>query len=215
MNTATVTAITPSGDPVKDVSGTESNNDDPTVHIIDDAPQALNDHADTKINVPVTVILSENDLPSYNGLDRGSIVITRYPVNGQIQVNADGTITYTPNRGYSGLDGFSYMISDLKGKASNVALVSLNIVPIDLFIPNTFTPNGDGKNDTFKIIGRESFDSINLLVFNRWGNEVYRNMNYLDEWDGSGLSEGTYYYIVVLKKGANEVTKKGWILLKR
>ncbi|WP_415836117.1 gliding motility-associated C-terminal domain-containing protein [Pedobacter westerhofensis] len=215
LNTATVTATSPSGSPVRDVSGTQSNNDDPTLHIIEDAPQALNDNAETKINQPVTVNLADNDLPSFNGLDKGSIVITRFPTNGQVQVKTDGTIVYTPNRGYSGPDDFRYTINDLKGKVSNVALVNITVTPIDLFIPNTFTPNGDGKNDTFKIIGRESFDSINLLIFNRWGNEVYRNMNYLDEWDGSGLSEATYYYIVVLKKGANEVTRKGWILLKR
>ncbi|MCX2480448.1 gliding motility-associated C-terminal domain-containing protein, partial [Pedobacter sp. MC2016-15] len=215
LNTATVTATSPSGSPVKDISGTESNNDDPTVHIIDDSPQALNDNGETKINQPVTINLAVNDLPSFNGIDKGSIIITRYPTNGQVQVNSDGTIIYTPNRGYSGPDDFRYTINDLKGKVSNVALVNITVTPIDLFIPNTFTPNGDGKNDTFKIIGRESFDNINLLIFNRWGNEVYRNTNYLDEWDGSGLSEGTYYYVIVLKKGANEVSKKGWILLKR
>jgi gliding motility-associated-like protein len=215
LNTATVTANSPSGSPVKDISGTQSNNDDPTLHIIEDAPQALNDNGETKINQPVTINLAQNDLPSFNGIDKGSIVISRFPANGQVQVNADGTIVYTPNRGYSGPDEFRYTINDLKGKVSNVALVNITVTPIELFIPNTFTPNGDGKNDTFRILGRESFDNISLLIFNRWGNEVYRNTNYLDEWDGSGLSEATYYYILVLKKGAGEVTKKGWILLKR
>ncbi|MET1057040.1 MAG: gliding motility-associated C-terminal domain-containing protein [Pedobacter sp.] len=215
LNTATVTATSPSGSPVRDISGTQSTNDDPTLHIIDDAPQAINDNGETKINQPVTVNLAGNDLPSFNGIDKGSIIITKFPTNGQVQINGDGTIVYTPNRGYSGPDDFRYTINDLKGKVSNVALVNITVTPIDLFIPNTFTPNGDGKNDTFKIMGRESFDSINLLIFNRWGNEVYRNTNYLDEWDGSGLSEGTYYYIIVLKKGANEATRKGWILLKR
>ncbi|SEA42353.1 gliding motility-associated C-terminal domain-containing protein [Pedobacter hartonius] len=215
LNTATITGITPSGGTVSDISGTKSNNDDPTVHIIDDAPQALNDHADTKINQPVTIDLTSNDLPSHHGLDKGSVLITRFPTHGQLQVNANGTVIYTPNRDYPGPDDFIYTVKDLKGNVSNTALVNITVKPTDLFIPNTFTPNGDGKNDTFKIIGRESFDSINLLVFNRWGNEVYRKMNYLDEWDGSGLSEGTYYYIITLKKSANEVTKKGWILLKR
>jgi gliding motility-associated-like protein/uncharacterized repeat protein (TIGR01451 family) len=215
INTATVTGKSPAGNDVTAVSGTKDNNNDPTTHIIDDAPQAINDNTSTIINQPVTFIITENDLPSFNGLDKGSIVITQFPENGQVIVHPDGTVTYTPNRGYSGPDGFMYTITDLKGKISNKALVNITVIPIDLFIPNTFTPNGDGKNDTFKIIGRESYDTIEFLVFNRWGNEVYRNKNYLDEWDGSGLSEGTYYYILTLKKGANQVSKKGWILLKR
>ncbi|MDO7745032.1 MAG: gliding motility-associated C-terminal domain-containing protein, partial [Pedobacter sp.] len=215
VNTATVTGKTPAGDLVADVSGTQENNDTPTEFIIDDVPQAVNDRAETIINQPTTFIVTENDMPSFNGLDKGSIIITRAPSNGQLIAHPDGTVTYTPNKGFSGQDDFMYTITDLKGKVSNKALVNITVTPIPVFIPNTFTPNGDGKNDTFKIIGRESFDTTDVLIFNRWGNEVYRNKNYNDEWDGSGLSEGTYYYLIILKKGDNQVSKKGWILIKR
>jgi len=215
VNTATVTGNTPGGGSVADVSGTQENNDDPTLHIIEDAPQALNDRGETKINQPVIIKITGNDLPSFNGLDVGSVVIIKYPLHGNLQINLDGTIIYTPEKGFSGNDDFTYTVTDNKGKVSNRALVNITVTSIDLFIPNTFTPNGDGKNDTFKIIGRESFDSIDLLIFNRWGNEVYKNRNYMDEWDGSGLNEGTYYYLIVLKKGADQTTRKGWILLKR
>jgi gliding motility-associated-like protein len=215
MNTATVNGTTPAGGTVSDVSGTQANNDEPTLHIIDDAPQAINDRAETMINNPVTFSITANDLPSFNGLDAGSVVITTYPRFGTLTVNMDGTVTYTPNRTFSGQDSFMYTVTDYRGKLSNRALVNITVTPIDLFIPNTFTPNGDGKNDTFKIVGKESFDSIELLIFNRWGNEVYRSKNYQDDWDGSGLNEGTYYYVITLKKGADQTAKKGWILLKR
>jgi gliding motility-associated-like protein len=215
MNTATVNGSTPAGGTVSDVSGTQANNDEPTLHIIDDAPQAINDRAETMINNPVTFSITANDLPSFNGLDAGSVVITTYPRFGTLTVNMDGTVTYTPNRTFSGQDSFMYTVTDYRGKLSNRALVNITVTPIDLFIPNTFTPNGDGKNDTFKIVGKESFDSIELLIFNRWGNEVYRSKNYQDDWDGSGLNEGTYYYVITLKKGADQTAKKGWILLKR
>ena len=214
-NTATVTGNTPAGDDVSDVSGTQQDNNTPTVVIIDDAPTAIHDSAETKIDQPVSFTITGNDLPSFNGLDAGSVVITRFPAHGQVQVHPDGTVTYTPDKGYGGLDDFTYTVTDLKGKVSNKALVNITVTLIDLVIPNTFTPNGDGKNDTFKIIGKEDFDGIDLVIVNRWGNEVYRNKNYQDNWDGSGLSEGTYYYIIVLKKGATQVVKKGWILLKR
>ncbi|MBB5619245.1 gliding motility-associated-like protein/uncharacterized repeat protein (TIGR01451 family) [Pedobacter cryoconitis] len=217
VNTATVKGYTPSGDPVSDISGTQANNDEPTVHIIADAPQAIDDKAEVQINQTVVINIAGNDIASLNGLNKASIENTQ-PSNGKVEVHMDGTVTYTPNKGYSGQDEFTYYIYDSKVGApnrSNRATVTINVIPIGLFIPNTITPNGDGKNDTFKIIGRESFDGIELMVFNRWGNEVYRNNNYLDEWDGSGLTEGTYYYIITLKKAGSKVNKNGWILIKR
>ncbi|MET4142983.1 gliding motility-associated C-terminal domain-containing protein, partial [Pedobacter sp. UYP1] len=217
VNTATVKGYTPSGDPVSDISGTQANNDEPTVHIIVDAPQAIDDKAEVQINQTVVINIAGNDIASLSGLNKASIENTQ-PSNGKVDIHMDGTVTYTPNRGYSGKDEFTYYIYDYKTGApnrSNRATVTITVIPIDLFIPNTITPNGDGKNDTFKIIGRESFDGIELMVFNRWGNEVYRNNNYLDEWDGSGLTEGTYYYVITLKKAGSKVNKNGWILIKR
>lgn len=95
---------------------------------------------------------------------------------------------------------------------------SCTITPIEegeFKIPNVFTPNGDGRNDTFVILGLDGFDNAELTVFNRWGNEVYRNRNYKNNWDGNNLNEGTYYYLIVLKKAGKESVHKGWVLLKR
>ncbi len=140
--------------------------------------------SDTKINKQVIINLSVNDQPSFNGLDAGSIIITRLPAHGVVVINGGGTVVYTPTNGYTGEDNFTYTIKDLKGKVSK-AVVNIHIAAIDLFIPNTFTPNGDGKNDTFQIIGMEVIDNADLLVFNRWSNEVYKNKNYRNEWGWS------------------------------
>lgn len=85
----------------------------------------------------------------------------------------------------------------------------------DLFIPNVFTPNGDGVNDVFEIVGIESFDKVEITIINRWGNEVYRNDNYKNTWDGKGVNDGTYYYIIVTHKGGQRTDYKGWVLVKR
>jgi gliding motility-associated-like protein len=82
-------------------------------------------------------------------------------------------------------------------------------------VPNILTPNGDGKNDVFIIIGRENYESLELEVFNRWGNQVYRNRNYKSDWMGDGLNEGTYFYTVRLKRGKSVTVQKGWVLIKR
>uniref|UniRef100_UPI003F6F4DAC T9SS type B sorting domain-containing protein n=1 Tax=Algoriphagus sp. TaxID=1872435 RepID=UPI003F6F4DAC len=62
-------------------------------------------------------------------------------------------------------------------------------------IPNVFTPNGDGINDTWVIRGLEEFFPQNeLVVVNRWGVEVYRSTNYQNDWNGDNLTGGTYFY---------------------
>lgn len=86
----------------------------------------------------------------------------------------------------------------------------------DVKIPNVITPNGDGKNDVLKIEGIELHPENNLSIFNRWGNEVYRSKGYKNDWDGRGLSEGTYYYVFVynLKDGTKQ-SVTGYIMLLR
>jgi gliding motility-associated-like protein len=62
-------------------------------------------------------------------------------------------------------------------------------------IPNLFTPNGDGINDTWQIyVLGQSQGIYSLVVVNRWGVEVYKSSNYQNDWTGDGLSEGTYFY---------------------
>ncbi|WP_298735435.1 gliding motility-associated C-terminal domain-containing protein [uncultured Chitinophaga sp.] len=82
--------------------------------------------------------------------------------------------------------------------------------PGDLKIPTLFTPNGDGRNDVFEIRGLQQYAENELVIFNRWGNEVYRRQNYQHNWKGDGLSEGTYYYLLRIKK----TNGSGWEVLK-
>jgi gliding motility-associated-like protein len=86
-----------------------------------------------------------------------------------------------------------------------------------LFVPNLFTPNGDGNNDTFEIRGLELFAENDLIIVNRWGNQVYKADNYRNDWTGEGLNEGTYYYILRVKErpGGEGQVFKGYITLIR
>jgi gliding motility-associated-like protein len=92
----------------------------------------------------------------------------------------------------------------------NITLDKYNIT-----IPNVFTPNGDGKNDYFEIIGITP-NSI-LEVFNSKGVVVYQSNNYQGDWDGRDntgklLNEGTYWYILNIPYYGNY---KGWVYLKK
>lgn len=71
--------------------------------------------------------------------------------------------------------------------------------------PTAFSPNGDGVNDYFEIRGLERFPRSSLVVVDRSGKVVYQRNDYGNDWDGRGLDgsllpEGTYYYVLDLKK---------------
>lgn len=98
--------------------------------------------------------------------------------------------------------------------ADNEARGDVEVVALK--IPNTFTPNGDGINDYFEIRGLELFPEHRLTIFNRWGNEIYRSNSYKNDWNGIGLSEGTYYYAFELRLHNGRMqTFKGFITLIR
>ena len=86
-----------------------------------------------------------------------------------------------------------------------------------LFIPNLYTPNGDGTNDAFEIRGLELFAQNDLVIVNRWGNEVYKATGYQNNWTGEGLNEGTYFYVLRVKEAAGSEWQvfKGYITLIR
>lgn len=75
------------------------------------------------------------------------------------------------------------------------------VVPTDtLVVPNVFTPNGDGLNDVFRISGG-GLTTLDVQIFNRWGQLVARLERVNQVWDGRSpvgevLSEGTYFYIL-------------------
>lgn len=109
---------------------------------------------------------------------------------------------------------------DCKDSIEGIRLV-LEENPDEIFIPEGFSPNGDGYNDLFVILGIENFTDNELMVFNRQGITVYYRANYQNDWDGTPtegrvvggvLPEGTYYYI--FKYGENGI-RKGFVYINR
>lgn len=83
-------------------------------------------------------------------------------------------------------------------------------------IPNVFTPNGDGKNDTFTIADLDQYQENELVVVNRWGGSVYQAKNYKNNWTGDKLDEGTYFYSLKIKNNKGEQEEyKGYLTLLR
>lgn len=85
----------------------------------------------------------------------------------------------------------------------------------DVRIPNTITPNGDGKNDFFTVISlplancTEKFERVD--IYNRWGKQVFESVKADFKWDAPNLPTGVYYYTVVF----GQQTFKGTVLVLR
>lgn len=183
------------------------------------SPVAIDDAAKTVVNTPVIIPVLANDNPGNSTLDPKTVEIVGQPANGTVTVNADGTITYTPNPNYNGPDKFTYRVKDAYGYYTNVATVTITqtLLPGALKVPNLFTPNGDGINDVFEIRGLDQYQSNDLSIVNRWGNEVYHSTHYQNTWTGDGLNEGTYYYTLKVKRTATSDVEiyKGYVTLMR
>ena len=86
-----------------------------------------------------------------------------------------------------------------------------------IFIPNVFSPNGDGKNDTWNVPGLASYPLHTLTVFNRYGQIVFQRKQTFIPWNGyfkrELLPTGAYTYLIDLKNGSKVI--KGTVLLIR
>jgi gliding motility-associated-like protein len=95
------------------------------------------------------------------------------------------------------------------------ASAEVGIAVKDLLAPSVITPNGDGKNDYFKL--DDNIGKVMLLIFNRWGIEEYHDDDYKNNWDGKNmkgieLPVDTYFYVLKFESGS---MRKGSVLIKR
>jgi gliding motility-associated-like protein len=87
-----------------------------------------------------------------------------------------------------------------------------------IIIPNAFSPNNDGINDTWHIAKLDTYPEADVSVFNRYGQLVFKSRGYANEWkgtyDGKPLPVGTYYYVIDLKTGFGK-NPTGWVVILR
>ncbi|MEE9460780.1 MAG: gliding motility-associated C-terminal domain-containing protein, partial [Bacteroidales bacterium] len=97
--------------------------------------------------------------------------------------------------------------------------VSDNVVILvnDLLTPTVITPNNDGYNDYLVFSGTDELNDNEIIIYSRWGTEVYRSKDYQNDWDGRDhnnreLPLDTYYYILKLSSGR---LIKGFVEIRR
>jgi gliding motility-associated-like protein len=106
------------------------------------------------------------------------------------------------------------VISDKGCKDDDQVFVKVLKKPL---VPNAFSPNGDGINDTWVIEYLETYPGAVVEVYNRYGQPIFRSVGYDKPWDGTykgqALPTGTYYYIINPKNGREQMT--GWVVIIR
>jgi gliding motility-associated-like protein len=128
----------------------------------------------------------------------GTVTFTASATGGQGQLsytwsNNDPSLTQTVTP--TETTTYTITFTDSCGSTPGVAEITVSVI-CELELPNVFTPNGDGQNDTFVIGGLELYPNSVLMVYNRWGRKVFQSDNYLNDWGGDGLSDGVYYFIL-------------------
>jgi gliding motility-associated-like protein len=152
------------------------------------------DGASTSLNVLVTGNIVSYQWQPSTGLNNATI---KDPV-----ASPSSTTTYT-----------LLVIDDNNCEASGSMKITVS-GRSKISVPNAFSPNGDGINDTWVITNLSIYPGATVDVFNRYGQSVFHSENSNKAWDGTyngkPLPVGTYYYIIDLKnnekKTAGSVT---------
>ncbi|WP_227498670.1 PKD domain-containing protein [Synechococcus sp. PCC 7336] len=92
------------------------------------APTAANDTISTSLDTPVAIDLLANDVDRDGSIDPTSLEIAVGPQFGSVEINADNTVTYTPNSNYTGFDEFIYIVRDDDGTLSNAAVATIEVI---------------------------------------------------------------------------------------
>ncbi|WP_159518818.1 Ig-like domain-containing protein, partial [Sunxiuqinia indica] len=190
-----------------------------TINVISE-PQAINDSRSTPEDTPITIPVLANDLDCDANIVNSTLQITSDPTNGNVVVNSNGTVTYTPNKNYNGSDQFTYQICDADGQCDE-ATVSIVVTPVNDppvavdDINNTFVnvvTLGKVLTNDYDVDGNsltatlQTDPSNGTLVFNTDGSYSYTpNADYLGEdvftyqiSDGQGGTDIASVYITVI-----------------
>ena len=183
---------------------------------------AVADNYDTKENHKLDGNVLRNDFDVDGDLLTLDAIPAGAPLHGNLILFPNGDFNYQPANDFKGSDSFTYRICDSGNPSLCAAATVIIVVSKDencvLFVPDSFSPNGDGIHDSFKISCLNNYENPILEIYNRWGNRVFQKDHYGDAdywgseadawWTGRSvhnwtvgkelLPVGTYYYVLKL-----------------
>ncbi|GAA4318829.1 hypothetical protein GCM10023149_17110 [Mucilaginibacter gynuensis] len=173
----------------------------------------------TTFNVMVNALPKIDVKPQYTFFEGGQVLITAQASGASL------VYKWSPSIGLSNPDilqptanpavDTKYQLTVSSGACETTVDVFVKVLR-KIIVPNTFSPNGDGANDTWKIQNIEDYPNCLITIFNRYGDKVYTSTGYGNGWNGTrngaGLPTATYYYIIDLKDGHKPVSGNVTIL---
>ncbi len=159
--------------------------------------------------------------PSFTDDVGGYFVIKLNNGGAASETGVGANFTYDPQFDDPNEQQFEYQI---RSRSRNGAFLSYSNVILyrreaALFLPDAFSPNGDGINDTFKPSGI-FFDNFQMIIYNRWGQSVFQTTDSATGWDGTidgnRAPQGQYIYKIIIRDNTGkEFVKNGTALLLR
>ncbi|MBN8702123.1 MAG: gliding motility-associated C-terminal domain-containing protein [Bacteroidetes bacterium] len=122
--------------------------------------------------------------------------------NGAASITGSGLGPYTLNWSEPGLKNISVSVQSGTGvcdSVTNTVQITIDECPVTPI--NVVTPNGDKLNDLLKFPNLLNYANSSIEVYNRWGNKVFENSNYKNDWNLNEVPDGTYYYILNVSNG--------------
>lgn len=160
------------------------------------------------VNLPLDLSFYTTASEKFSGLVRWA---TKNQWDRLVPVTLQDNATISPGLTKS----FTYKSFNLGADASvPIAFANVtNASPLNFY--NAFSPDGDGKNDTWEIKNIDAFPDNDLKIFDRSGNLIYRMNGYSSSkyWDGQNAPSGTYIYILRVKIDGKDEYFKGSITM--
>jgi gliding motility-associated-like protein len=145
-------------------------------------------------------------------VDDSSIFMTAAITGGLwsgIGITNSVTGQFNPNIAGAGEHAIVYNFFSTCATSDTVIVI---VVPeCKLEIPNVFTPNGDGSNDFLVFKNLENSPNNHLIIYNRWGQNIFETDSYKNNWNGDAHAAGTYFFI--LQVNNSETTYKGFFIM--
>jgi len=201
------------------VCNNDGNCDEATVFVeienVDYKPIAVNDTVTYLHGNPVLVDFLAND--TIDGDEPITITILGDLQQGDWFLDADNLLDVEFERRFVGKDSLDYIICDSDNDCSQARII-FNVRhggDIDFYVPEGFSPNGDGINDTFYVPDFSTYQGITITIVDSWGNMIYQKANYENDWAGIAnkgsfkgqlVPAGTYYYIFKIKGVDKQIT---------
>jgi len=169
-----------------------------------------------------TIIVSHSDIPSiFNFNDTNFCKQSSVFLTPMTNVN-DASFLW--NNGSVNKSLEVKQVGNYKVKVYNncgFAIKQVLVTEKDCFenIPNAFSPNGDGINDTWQIPSLSAYPHLTITIFDRYGRKVFNSTGYKKAWNGTSngkpLPTGTYYYIINTNADLSSKTLSGSVTILR